>query len=95
MKIGFIKENSKHETRIPIIPKLCKKLTDLGAEVLIEQGIGKSVNIEDEIFSFSGGTIRSRQEIFQSADILVRINLPEIDEIAPSRQEYRGKSRDF
>ena len=50
MKIFFPKEQN-NETRIAIVPLVVKKYVGLGAEVAIESGAGKSINIDDKDYA--------------------------------------------
>ena len=50
MKIFFPKEQN-NEIRIAIVPSVVKKYVGLGAEVLIESGAGKSINIDDKDYA--------------------------------------------
>ena len=81
MKIFFPKEQNK-ETRIAIVPLVVKKYIGLGAEVLIESGAGKSINIDDKDYAEAGGIItKNRLDTLSNADIICRLNIPPVEEI--------------
>ena len=84
MKIFFPKEQN-NETRIAIVPLVVKKYVGLGAEVLIESGAGKSINIDDKDYTEAGGIItKNRLDTLSNADIICRLNAPPVEEIAVS-----------
>ncbi len=81
MQIFFPKEEGQ-EIRATILPEVAKKFADLGLEVLIEEGLGSSVFIDDSIYSEAGATVvDSRDSGLSSADIVCRINKPREEEI--------------
>ncbi len=81
MKIFFPKEQN-NETRIAIVPLVVKKYVGLGAEVLIESGAGKSINIDDKDYAGAGGIItKNRLDTLSNADIICRLNAPPVEEI--------------
>ena len=81
MKIFFPKEQN-NETRIAIVPLVVKKYVGLGAEVLIESGAGKSINIDDKDYTEAGGIItKNRLDTLSNADIICRLNAPPVEEI--------------
>ena len=81
MKIFFPKEQN-NEIRIAIVPSVVKKYVGLGAEVLIESGAGKSINIDDKDYAEAGGIItKNRLDALSNADIICRLNAPPVEEI--------------
>ena len=81
MKIFFPKEQN-NEIRIAIVPSVVKKYVGLGAEILIESGAGKSININDKDYAEAGGIItKNRLETLSNADIICRLNAPPVEEI--------------
>lgn len=82
MKIAVMKETSQGEMRVPLIPPTVDKLVKLGAEVVIESGLGRTCRFEDGDYEKVGAVIgSSREEILQSADIVLRLRKPPMDEI--------------
>jgi NAD(P) transhydrogenase subunit alpha len=60
-----------------------KKLVRLGAEVVIESGAGTGAGISDADFEAAGASIGSdRSALLGSADMVLRLRKPEIDEIS-------------
>ena len=82
MKIAVMKETFEGETRVPLIPPTVDKLVKLGAEVEIESGMGATCRYEDADYEKVGVTINSdRKALLQSADIVLRLRKPPMEEI--------------
>ena len=87
MKIFFPKEQN-NEIRIAIVPSVVKKYVGLGAEVLIESGAGKSINIDDKDYAEAGGIItKNRLDTLSNADIICRLNAPPVEEIPALKKD--------
>ncbi len=83
MRLAIPKETHPGENRVPIIPDVAKKLVRLGAEIVIESGMGSGSGFTDEQYTEVGCSVSSdRAELFSSADMLLRLRKPELDEIA-------------
>ncbi len=83
MRIAIPKETHPGENRIPITPNDAKKLVRLGAEVVIESGMGTGSGFTDEEFTEAGASVSAdRDELLGSADILLRLRKPELEDIA-------------
>lgn len=77
MKISVPKENVK-EPRIPLVPATAEKLMKLGAEVLVESGLGKACGYEDQAYSDVGATIiQERAKLLSEADMVLRLHKPD------------------
>ena len=82
MKIAVMKETFEGETRVPLIPPTVEKLTKLGAEMEIESGLGLTCRYEDSDYEKAGAKINSdRQNMLQSADIVLRLRKPPMDDV--------------
>ncbi len=82
MVLSLIHKEQTNETRIAIVPLVVKKYVGLGAEVLIESGAGKSINIDDKDYAEAGGIItKNRLDTLSNADIICRLNAPPVEEI--------------
>ena len=87
MRIFFPKEKDQ-EIRATILPEVAKKFVDLGIEVLIEEGLGSSVFVDDVLYSEVGATIvNSRDSALNSADVVCRINKPDGEEITKLKKK--------
>jgi NAD(P) transhydrogenase subunit alpha len=82
MKIAVMKETFEGETRVPLIPPTVDKLVKLGAEVEIEAGMGTSCRYEDADYEKVGAKVNpDRKDLLQSADIVLRLRKPPIEEV--------------
>lgn len=83
MQIGIPKETHPGENRVPIIPDTVKKLCQLGAEVLIEEGLGLGSGFRDKEYTEAGANISpDRTALFSNSDILLRLHKPDLSEVA-------------
>lgn len=82
MKIAVMKEIHEGEKRVPLIPPTVDKLVKLGAEVEVESGLGLTCRYEDSDYEKVGAKINSdRQALLKTADIVLRLRKPPIEEI--------------
>ena len=82
MRIAIPKETHPGENRVPIIPDHAKKLCRMGATLVVEAGMGAGSGFTDAEYSEAGATIsQDRNELFSSADLLLRLRKPELNEI--------------
>ncbi len=83
MRIFVPREANPDEARVPLIPATVQKLLALGAELQIEQGLGQSLFIADEVYEQTGAMIVSdRRQALAEADVVLRLNKPELEDIA-------------
>jgi len=83
MRIAIPKETHPGEKRVPIAPEHAKKLCALGADVVVESGMGAGAGFADTEYTAAGATISAdRNELFRSADLLLRLRKPQLDEIS-------------
>ena len=83
MQIGIPKETHPGENRVPIIPDTVKKLCHLGAEVVIEGGLGLGSGFRDKEYTAAGASISpGRASLFSNSDILLRLRKPDLSEVA-------------
>src|SRR5210317_224437 len=82
MKIAVMKETFEGETRVPLIPPTVEKLVKLGAEVEIESGMGATCRYGDADYENVGAKVNNdRKGMLQSADIVLRLRKPPIEEV--------------
>ena len=80
--IGSIKEDLKIEKRISITPETVKKFTTLGFSVNLEKSYAEHLGINDEEYKKNGANISfSKEEVFQSSNIILKVNNLSLDEI--------------
>jgi len=79
MRISILKERRAHELRVAGSPETVKKLSDLGAEVMIESGAGEASGIPDSAFSAAGGSIaKNTKAVLDNADLVLKVQRPMI-----------------
>ncbi|MDF1851799.1 MAG: NAD(P) transhydrogenase subunit alpha [Verrucomicrobiales bacterium] len=82
MKIFAPKETDPIETRASLDPAAVKKLIGLGAEVVVEAGIGARCDHPDASYEEAGATVSDdRSGELGSADIVTRIRKPSEEEV--------------
>jgi NAD(P) transhydrogenase subunit alpha len=82
MRIAIPKETHPGENRVPITPAHAKKLCTMGADLVIEAGMGTGAGFTDSEYTDVGATVsQDRTELFNSADLLLRLRKPEPEEI--------------
>jgi NAD(P) transhydrogenase subunit alpha len=85
MKVGVAKETAAGERRVALVPEALGKLTAAGYEILVETGAGAGALIPDSAFSEAGATIVGTDGMYASADIVLRVQKPSVDEAARLR----------
>ena len=83
MQLVIPRETQSGEDRVSATPETVKKLVRLGAEVVIESGAGTGAGISDADYEAAGASIGSdRSALLGSADMVLRLRKPEIEEIS-------------
>jgi NAD(P) transhydrogenase subunit alpha len=87
MRIAIPKETHPGENRIPITPAHAKKLCAMGADLVVESGMGAGSGFTDAEYTDAGATIsQDRGELLSSADLLLRVRKPQLEEIAQMKR---------
>jgi alanine dehydrogenase len=77
MTIGVPKEIKIGETRVSMTPSLCRRVTTLGAKVLIEKGAGLSAGFTDAEYKSAGATlVPNAAKVWKSADMILKVKEP-------------------
>lgn len=83
MRIAIPKETHPGENRVPITPDTAKKLCRMGAELVVEAGLGTGSGFADSEYSEAGATVsNNRNELIGSADVLLRLRKPSLEDIS-------------
>ena len=82
MKIGVLKETQKGEKRVSISPNIAKQLIASGFEVLVEEEAGFASSYQNSNYEEAGTQIVKRDVIFKEADILIKINPFDAEDLA-------------
>jgi alanine dehydrogenase len=86
MRIGVPREIKVHEYRVGMVPAGVRELTAAGHEVLIETGAGNGIGVDDAQFRTVGaGIAANAAEIFQRAEMVVKVKEPQPAEYAMLR----------
>lgn len=72
MILGFIKSNFPGERRVPLLPEDIK---DFDNDLLIEEGFGSLLDIEDADYERMGCRILPREEVFKQAKAIFSLKL--------------------
>lgn len=80
MRIGIPKERFANEARVAATPSTVSQLLKLGFTVSVESGAGHLASFEDAAYEQAGAEIVSR-EVALDADLILKVNAPETDEI--------------
>ena len=88
MRIGVPREIKVHEYRVGLVPAGARELITAGHEVLVESGAGNGIGVEDAHYRAAGAAIAaSAVEVFQRADLVVKVKEPQPAECALLRQD--------
>lgn len=74
MKIGILKETQKHERRVAISPNIAKLLIAKNFEIIVQEDAGSNSSFKDSEYKAVGATIETRGVVFKEADVLLKIN---------------------
>jgi alanine dehydrogenase len=86
MRVGVPKEIKNHEYRVGLIPSSVLELVHHGHEVIVQKGAGLGAGLTDEDYVAAGATIiETADEIFASADMIVKVKEP----LAEERKKLR------
>ena len=80
MIVGVVRETAPGERRVALVPDAIPKLTAAGAEVVVEQGAGVGALIPDSAYEAAGARVVSRDDLYKSADVVLRVQKPSDDE---------------
>ena len=87
MLIGVPKEIKNHEYRIGMVPASVQELTSRGHQVVVEANGGAGIGFSDDDYRAAGATIaNTAEEIFASADMIVKVKEPQAVERKMLRQ---------
>jgi len=84
MIVGIPKETVAGERRVALVPELVPKLIQAGLQVIVEPGAGAAAGFLDSSYTDKGTRIES--EVFETADILLKVQPPTAAEIARTKE---------
>ncbi|MBE2214363.1 MAG: alanine dehydrogenase [Opitutaceae bacterium] len=86
MIIGVPREVKVGETRVSMTPSLCRRLTGMGATVIVEKRAGVSAGFGDAQYREAGATIAaSAAAVWKRADLVLKVKEPLESEYAHLR----------
>ncbi|MCM8824998.1 MAG: alanine dehydrogenase [Candidatus Omnitrophica bacterium] len=81
MVIGVLKEIKAEEYRVGLTPASVRILVNDGHQVIVEKNAGAGSGFSDDMYFNAGASIVSRNEIFDSAEMIVKVKEPQMSEI--------------
>ncbi|HKH15345.1 MAG TPA: Re/Si-specific NAD(P)(+) transhydrogenase subunit alpha [Solirubrobacterales bacterium] len=84
MRVGVPKESREGERRVALIPDVVRSLTGDEVEVALESGAGEAAGHPDAEYSDAGASVGSADDAW-GADVVVKVALPTLEEIARLR----------
>jgi alanine dehydrogenase len=86
MKIGVPKEIKNNEFRVGLTPDSVNEIAGRGHEVVVERGAGDGIGATDARYEAVGAqVVDSAAEIFETADLIVKVKEPQANERAMLR----------
>ena len=83
MRIAIVKETAPGERRVALVPESAKKLIHAGYDISMERGAGMDAGFPDAPYRELNVSLSSdAAAIVSAADLLLKINSPEIDDPA-------------
>lgn len=77
MIIGVPREIKVGETRVSMTPSLCRRLTGMGAEVIVEKGAGASAGFVDALYREAGAAlVTGAATVWKRADLVLKVKEP-------------------
>src|SRR5712692_2017795 len=84
MIVSVPKEIFPGEQRVALVPELVPKLTKAGLEVVVQSGAGESAGFFDAAYAGKGARLEA--EVFDKADVLLKVQPPTLDEIGRMKE---------
>ena len=80
MLIGVPKELHEGERRVATTPDVAAQLIKLGYDVSVESGAGAEASFSDDAYRDAGCSIVSSADIWQNADVILKVRAPDANE---------------
>jgi alanine dehydrogenase len=87
VKIGVPREIKPDEYRIALTPAGARELVERGHDVLVEAGAGEGSAFSDASFEAVGARIRSVDEVWQEAELVLKVKEPLSEEYGRLRDD--------
>ncbi len=87
VRIGVPKEIKTHEYRVGLTPAGARELVMHGHQVKVQHDAAAGIGISDDAYRNAGAVVvDTAKEVFESADLIVKVKEPQPSEIAMLRQ---------
>lgn len=87
MKLSVPKETKFKENRVALTPDVVKGLVKKGFEIMIEAGAGVNSFYADDTYTSAGATISDKGNCYSDADVVLKVNAPQPDEISMMKKD--------
>ena len=87
MKLSVPKETKLKENRVALTPDVVKGLVKKGFEIMIEAGAGLNSFYADETYTAAGASIADKNKCYSDADVVLKVNAPQPEEIALMKKD--------
>lgn len=87
MIIGVPKEIKNNEYRVGLLPNSVKEFVHQGHDVIVETNAGAAIHATDDVYRDAGGeVVSSAKEVFDRADMIIKVKEPQAEECAMLRE---------
>ena len=91
LRVGVPREITPAERRVAMVPAVAPKLLGLGVELLVEAGAGVgSYSLDDDYAGAGARLVSTAAELYEQADVVLKVQPPDLDEIARLRHGQVG-----
>ena len=88
MIIGVPAEVKNNENRVGLTPDSVKHLTNIGNEILVQDGAGTNIGLTNDLYISAGAKILdSAEDIYKSSEMIVKVKEPIPDEYCFLRED--------
>ncbi len=87
MKLSVPKETKFKENRVALTPDVVKGLVKKGFEVMVEKGAGVNSFYADEAYTAAGASIVDTNKCYSDADVVLKVNAPQPDEVSKMKKD--------
>ena len=84
--IGVVRERAAGERRVALVPDSVRRLAPEGFEIVVERGAGEAACFPDDLYADAGARLVSRDELYEIAEVVVRVQKPAPEEIELLRE---------
>jgi len=88
MIIGVPAEVKNNENRVGLTPDSVKHLTNIGNEILVQDGAGTNIGLTNDLYISAGAKIlNSAEDVYKSSEMIVKVKEPIPDEYCFLRED--------